>query len=160
MTDTMTKRKPQSTLVRSSFNLRLDRSFKRAFDVCAAFWGLVFLSPFFILIAVRLKREGPGPVFYRGPRMGKDERVFHILKFRSMHEEAASYKGPGVTAQDDPRITPLGRWLRDTKLNELPQLWNVLIGEMSMVGPRPEDIAIARAWPEEVRREILSVRPG
>ena len=160
MTDTMTKRKPQSTSVRSSFNPRLDRSFKRAFDVCAAFWGLIFLSPLFILIAVRLKREGPGPVIYRGPRMGRDERVFRILKFRSMHEEAINNEGPGVTAQDDPRITPLGRWLRDTKLNELPQLWNVLVGEMSMVGPRPEDIKIAKGWPEEVRREILSVRPG
>ena len=162
MTDIIAKRKPQPQLTsaRPSFNHRLDGSLKRAFDVCAAFWGMIFLSPLFILIALRLKREGPGPVFYRGPRMGKDERVFHILKFRSMHEEAASYEGPGVTAQDDPRITPLGRWLRDTKLNELPQLWNVLIGEMSMVGPRPEDVAIAKAWPEEVRREILAVRPG
>lgn len=160
MTDIIAKRKPHITKYRPSFNNRLDRFLKRAFDVCAAFCGLVFLSPFFILIAVRLKREGPGPVFYRGPRMGRDERVFRILKFRSMREEAASYEGPGVTAQDDPRITPFGHWLRDTKLNELPQLWNVLIGEMSMVGPRPEDIEIAKAWPEEVRREILSVRPG
>jgi lipopolysaccharide/colanic/teichoic acid biosynthesis glycosyltransferase len=160
MTDTMARTKPQSIEYRPSFSHRLDRFVKRTFDLCAAFWGLILLSPIFLLIAVWLKREGPGPVFYRGPRMGKDERVFQILKFRTMHEEAASYEGPGITAQDDPRITPLGRWLRDTKINELPQLWNVLIGEMSLVGPRPEDPEIAKTWPEEVRREVLSVRPG
>ena len=96
------------------------------------------------------RREGPGPVFYRGPRLGKNGRVFGILKFRTMYECPASYRGPRVTAQDDDRITPLGKWLRDTKLNELPQLWNVLVGEMSLVGPRPEDPEIVKTWPEGV----------
>ena len=83
-----------------------------------------------------------------------------MLKFRTMYERPSSYAGPPVTCQGDDRITPIGHWLRDTKINELPQLWNVLVGEMSLVGPRPEDIGIAMEWPEDVRVEILSVRPG
>jgi lipopolysaccharide/colanic/teichoic acid biosynthesis glycosyltransferase len=92
--------------------------------------------------------------------MGMNERIFQILKFRTMREEPASYAGPGITGHNDPRITPLGQWLRDTKLNELPQMWNVLKGEMSMVGPRPEIPEITQTWPAALRREILSVRPG
>ena len=92
--------------------------------------------------------------------MGKDQRPFKMLKFRTMYERPSSYEGPRVTCNGDERITPFGRWLRDTKINELPQLWNVLIGEMSLVGPRPEDVEIAKTWPDEVRKEILSVRPG
>jgi lipopolysaccharide/colanic/teichoic acid biosynthesis glycosyltransferase len=133
---------------------------KRLMDILAALCGLILLSPFFLIVGLLIKRDSPGPVFYRGARMGKDGRVFYILKFRTMRDEAASHAGPSVTAQDDPRITPFGKWLRDTKLNELPQLWNVLAGEMSLVGPRPEDPEIARTWPEAARREILSVRPG
>ncbi len=85
---------------------------------------------------------------------------FGILKFRTMYERAESYAGPRVTGKQDRRITPLGQWLRNTKLNELPQLWNVLIGEMSLVGPRPEDPEIVKTWPADARKEILSVRPG
>jgi lipopolysaccharide/colanic/teichoic acid biosynthesis glycosyltransferase len=133
---------------------------KRIFDVFMAFLGLLLLWPLFLLIAILIKRESPGPVLYRGLRMGKRGKVFSILKFRSMYERPESYNGPRVTAKDDDRITPLGRWLRDTKLNELPQLWNVLIGDMSLVGPRPEDPAIVATWPEDAREEILSVRPG
>jgi len=133
---------------------------KRLMDILAAALGLLVLSPFFGVIALLIKRDSPGQVFYRGPRMGKDGRVFKILKFRTMREEAASYAGPCITAKGDPRITPLGKWLRDSKLNELPQLWNVLVGEMSLVGPRPEVPEMAAAWPEAARAEILSVRPG
>lgn len=160
MADTMTKRNPQITLIRSSFHPRLDRLFKNLFDMWAAFLGLLLLSPVFCLLALLIKRESPGPVFYRGPRAGKGGKVFGILKLRTMYECRASYEGPAITAQDDGRVTPLGRWLRHTKLNELPQLWNVLRGEMSLVGPRPEDPEIANTWPEAARREILSMRPG
>jgi lipopolysaccharide/colanic/teichoic acid biosynthesis glycosyltransferase len=133
---------------------------KRAFDFSVALIGLIVLLPVFVLIAILIKRDSPGPVFYWGPRVGRRERPFRILKFRTMYERAASYLGPRVTCKDDGRITPFGGWLRETKLNELPQLWNVLIGEMSLVGPRPEDPEIAKGWPEDVRQEVLSVKPG
>jgi lipopolysaccharide/colanic/teichoic acid biosynthesis glycosyltransferase len=136
------------------------KAFKRVFDIIASAVGLLFLSPLFGLIATRIKRESPGPVFFRGVRMGKDGQVFKILKFRTMYESPESYTGPCITAKDDPRITPLGAWMRETKINELPQLWNVLRGEMSLVGPRPEEPEVAALWPEDARREILSVRPG
>ena len=133
---------------------------KRALDIVASALGLLFLAPVLALLALVIKRDSPGPVFYRGARMGRGDKPFLILKFRTMREDAASYSGPRLTAQDDERITPLGKWLRDTKLNELPQLWNVLKGEMSLVGPRPEDPELAVSWPPEVRAQVLSVRPG
>jgi lipopolysaccharide/colanic/teichoic acid biosynthesis glycosyltransferase len=133
---------------------------KRLFDILASALGLLLLSPLFGIIAWAIKRDSPGQVFYRGRRAGRSGKEFNILKFRSMREEAASYAGPPLTAEDDPRITPVGKWLRQAKLNELPQLWNVLKGEMSLVGPRPEDPQIVATWPEDLRKEILSVRPG
>jgi len=133
---------------------------KRLVDVVLSFFGLLLLSPVFLLISTAIRRDSDGPVFFRGRRVGRFGKEFDILKFRTMYETPASYGGPHVTSRDDPRITPLGRWLRHTKLNELPQLWNVLVGEMSFVGPRPEDPAIAAGWPEDLRQEVLSVRPG
>ncbi len=133
---------------------------KRGFDICVALLGLVVLAPVFFLIAIVIRLNSPGPAFYRGPRVGWQGKPFGILKFRTMYERPQSYQGPRVTANGDARITPLGKWLRDTKLNELPQLWNVLVGEMSLVGPRPEDPTFVATWPEEVKREILSMRPG
>ena len=133
---------------------------KRIFDIFASILGMLFLLPFFAFIAILIKREGSGPITYRGPRIGLGGKEFGILKFRTMYEDTESYNGPRVTAKDDKRITPIGKWLRNTKLNELPQLWNVLIGEMSLVGPRPEDPEIVKTWPQDARNEILSVRPG
>lgn len=141
-------------------NIWLTNFFKRLMDLFIAVPGMVLLAPLFLLLAVLIKRDSPGPVFYRGPRMGRNGQVFQIIKFRTMREEPASYAGPSITGRNDKRITPLGQWLRDTKLNELPQLWNVLVGEMSLVGPRPEVPDIAITWPESLQREILSVRPG
>jgi diguanylate cyclase (GGDEF)-like protein len=133
---------------------------KRSFDIIMSLIGLLFLTPLFVYIVAKIKRDSPGPAFYWGSRMGRNGKPFKILKFRTMYEDQRSYMGPSVTAQGDDRITPLGHWLRDTKINELPQLWNVLIGEMSLVGPRPEDVKIAETWPADVAKEILSVRPG
>jgi lipopolysaccharide/colanic/teichoic acid biosynthesis glycosyltransferase len=133
---------------------------KRAFDISASVIALLFLWPFYLLVALAIRRDSPGPIFYRGERTGRGGKPFKILKFRTMYEAPESYAGPKVTAHDDKRITPLGRWLRDTKLNELPQIWNILKGEMSWVGPRPEDPSIAKTWPTEVWRDVLSVRPG
>jgi lipopolysaccharide/colanic/teichoic acid biosynthesis glycosyltransferase len=140
--------------------MRLSNLAKRAFDIFVSFFALILLSPLFGILALAIKRDSPGPVFFRGTRVGRRGKPFKILKFRTMYETPKSYQGPKVTAQDDPRITKLGHWLRDTKLNELPQYWNVLVGEMSMVGPRPEDPSLAKTWPTGIRDEILSVRPG
>ena len=139
---------------------RLGDIFKRLFDVLASTIGMILLSPFFTLFAIRIKRDSPGPIFYRGSRMGRNGKPFKIYKFRTMYEDNESYKGPPITAEDDPRVTPVGRWLRDTKLNELPQLLNVFKGEMSLVGPRPEDPEVVAEWSPEARHEVLSVRPG
>jgi lipopolysaccharide/colanic/teichoic acid biosynthesis glycosyltransferase len=133
---------------------------KRAFDILASLMGLLILSPVFAVIAIFIKHDSPGPVYYRGQRMGRNGKSFRMLKFRSMYETPESYDGPAITGDGDTRITPFGEWLRKTKVNELPQLWNVFKGDMSIVGPRPEDVEIALGWPEEIRNEVLSVRPG
>ena len=133
---------------------------KRLGDILISVLVLILLSPLFLYIALRIKCDSPGPVFFKGDRMGRFGKPFKILKFRTMYEDDHSYNGAPVTAKDDDRITPFGKVLRDTKLNELPQFLNVLKGEMGIVGPRPEDLKIAQAWPEEVKAEVLSVRPG
>jgi lipopolysaccharide/colanic/teichoic acid biosynthesis glycosyltransferase len=144
----------------AQFNIQIGDMLKRLFDILVSLIVMVLFIPLFGLIAYAVKRDTPGPVFYRGSRIGRYGKIFYILKFRTMHETPESYSGPKVTAEDDPRVTPLGRWLRDTKLNELPQFWNVFKGEMSLVGPRPEDPEIAKTWPRDVWKEVLSVRPG
>jgi lipopolysaccharide/colanic/teichoic acid biosynthesis glycosyltransferase len=138
----------------------LQRFSKRAFDIAASLFGLIVLSPVFLYIAIRIKRDSPGPIYYRGERIGYKGKTFLIRKFRTMYECPDSYAGPRLTGNGDQRITPFGGLLRDTKLNELPNLINVFRGEMSFVGPRPEDPEIIAQWPDEVRTEILSVRPG
>ncbi len=139
---------------------RMDWALKCIFDFVVALLGLVCLAPIFLIIAWLIRRDSPGPIFYRGLRAGRTGKPFKILKFRTMYHSLESDQGPKVTAHGDERITPYGKWLRQTKINELPQLWNVLIGEMSLVGPRPEDVDIVDCWPEEIRKEFLSVRPG
>ena len=131
---------------------------KRAVDVAVAVCGLVVLSPVVAVFALLVKLDSPGPAFYRGPRVGKGGRPFRIWKLRTM-EIFADAVGPPLTAEDDPRITRLGHLLRRTRLDEVPQLVNVLVGEMSLVGPTAEHPTfVDRYTPEQ--RQVLSVRPG
>lgn len=150
--------KPISRLAK--INAGLNDIIKRLFDIVISAIVLLLSAPFFVLIAIAIKRGSPGPVLYRGLRIGRNGKPFRILKFRTMDETPQSYSGPRITAHDDSRITAIGRWLRDTKLNEFPQFWNVLKGDMSLVGPRPEDPEFAKTWPKGVWNEVLSVRPG
>ncbi|MGD8623721.1 MAG: undecaprenyl-phosphate glucose phosphotransferase [Anaerolineae bacterium] len=122
---------------------------KRTVDVVGSAVGLILLSPFLMLMAVAIKLDSPGPVFYAQERMGLDARSFWCLKFRSMRTDAEKH-GPGWTTEDDPRITRLGKWLRRLSIDELPQLINVLVGDMSLVGPRPE----RPVYVEQFRRSI------
>lgn len=132
--------------------------FKRAFDLIVAITGLLILAPLLLLLALFVKLTSPGPIFYRATRVGRCGQNFKLLKFRSMVVNADQI-GPAVTGALDARITPTGRVLRRTKLDELPQLFNVLRGEMSLVGPRPEDPRYVALYTDEQRR-ILDVRPG
>jgi len=131
---------------------------KRLFDIVFALLGLVLTLPLFAVIALLIKRDSEGPVFYRAPRVGKDGKPFKMLKFRTMVANADKIGGPS-TANDDPRITRVGRFLRRYKLDELPQLINVLKGEMSFVGPRPEVQQYVDMYTEE-EKAILTVKPG
>jgi lipopolysaccharide/colanic/teichoic acid biosynthesis glycosyltransferase len=131
---------------------------KRSFDILSATAGLILLSPVFALVACCIKWTSPGPVFFRQMRVGKDGRPFQILKFRSMSAEL-SQTGLNITVAGDARVTCIGKFLRRHKLDEFPQLWTVLRGEMSLVGPRPElPIYVAEYAPEQ--RIVLSVKPG
>lgn len=145
---------------RTSFSWKINRVAKRSIDIVVSFLGIVLLMPLFLLVAFLIRRDSDGPILFWCRRMGRYGQPFKMLKFRTMFERPSSYQGPPVTCDGDDRITPIGQWLRDTKINELPQLWNVLIGQMSLVGPRPEDVGIANKWPKDIRAEILSVRPG
>lgn len=132
---------------------------KRLFDLLFTIPGLILVFPLFLFIALWIKLDSPGPIFFRQERVGFGGRPFMILKFRTMVMNAESI-GPKVTSDGDPRITRSGRWLRKYKLDELPQLINVLKGEMSLVGPRPEVPEYVAHYPADVREQVLSVPPG
>ncbi len=114
-----------------------EKNIKRTIDVVASFITLIVLSPLFLILAIRVKTDSDGPVFYRQERIGLKERPFQIIKFRTMRNDAEE-DGPQLSSDDDPRVTKSGRIMRKYRLDELPQFWNVLKGEMSIVGPRPE----------------------
>lgn len=131
---------------------------KRTFDLVVSACGLVVLLPLLCLVALLVKWTSPGPVLFRQDRVGRGFRVFQILKFRSMVVDAPA-QGGQLTAGRDPRITPIGNLIRKTKIDELPQLWNVMVGDMSFVGPRPEVPRYVEAFHDDYE-EVLQVRPG
>ena len=136
-------------------------SLKRGIDIFASALALFILSPIFLILAIGVKLSSPGPVFFWQERIGKHGRPFRIVKFRSMYADAER-NGPQLSSTSDPRITPFGRWMRKTRMDELPQFWNVLKGEMSLVGPRPERQHFIDAIMEVAPhyRHLHKVRPG
>jgi len=134
------------------------RFLKRFFDFTLALIGLIILSPLLGIIALLIKLQDGGSVFFKQTRVGQNGKLFQIYKFRTMVENADKM-GPPITGGEDPRITKIGKFLRKYKLDELPQLINVLKGEMSFVGPRPEVPKYVKLFEEEYR-EILKVKPG
>ncbi len=131
---------------------------KRAVDVILSMIGALFLTPLWAVVALAIKLDSPGPVLHRAVRVGKNGEDFILYKLRTMTAEAAA-SGPGITRRGDPRITRFGRILRNLKLDETPQLINVMRGDMSLVGPRPEDPRYVMGYSPEQRR-VLTVRPG
>ena len=131
---------------------------KRLFDIFFSSIGFVILLPFFSIVAIFIKMESKGPVFFIQERIGKDLEPFSLFKFRTMTADA-DRKGPLVTASGDSRVTRTGKFLRKTKIDELPQLWNVIKGDMSLVGPRPEVETYVNKFKKDYS-EILKIRPG
>jgi len=145
------------------------RAGKRATDILGALLGLALASPLLLAVAILIRLDSPGPVFYWQQRVGRDGRLFRMLKFRSMYVDADARRaemfrlndadGPALKLRRDPRVTRVGRWIRRFSIDELPQLWNVLRGEMSLVGPRPLPLDEAAGLDGEASRR-LRVRPG
>ena len=148
---------PTGTTGGDRFNLYL-RCGKRCLDFLAAVIGLVVTSPLLLACAVAVRLDSREPVFFRQWRIGQHGWSFQVIKLRTMVHKP-DQKGLRVTTSGDPRITRVGRWLRRTKIDEIPQLFNVLWGEMSLVGPRPEVPEIVAAYSEEQRR-VLQLKPG
>ena len=132
---------------------------KRMIDILGSGFGLVILSPVFLWVVLKIKLDDGGPIFYKGRRVGKGGKLFKMYKFRTMVIGADKLGGPS-TAADDPRLTKIGLFLKKYQLDELSQLINVLKGEMSLVGPRPEVKMYADMMTAEEKNAILSVRPG
>jgi len=132
---------------------------KRLFDIAFALLALLLLAPLLLAVALWVRLDSSGPVFFRQQRVGLRGRLFGIVKFRTMHTGAEA-AGPQITVGQDARITRAGAWLRRAKVDELPQFLNVLRGDMSVVGPRPEVPRYVALYPQDVREAVLSVRPG
>ena len=140
----------------------VERGIKRAFDIVASLLGLIILSPAILYVYIRLRRQGDGPVIFRQERIGLHGHPFHILKFRTMRLDAEQDGVPQLAEKSDNRLTPVGRYLREHHLDEMPQLWNVLVGDMSFVGYRPE----RQHFIDQIMKEnsdyeqLYQIRPG
>ncbi len=135
---------------------------KRTFDIAFSAAALLLLAPLLAIAALIIKLESPGPVIFRSWRMGRHGKPFLMFKLRTMRHDAPSLRnqdGSCFVGRGDPRITRCGRWLREFSIDELPQFWNVLIGDMSLIGPRPDEVAEAAFYDDLFRRKLL-VRPG
>jgi lipopolysaccharide/colanic/teichoic acid biosynthesis glycosyltransferase len=133
--------------------------FKRSFDVVAAVIGLLVFGVPMLLVALWIRVDSPGPVFFRQERVGRHGKLFRIHKFRTMTVDAEQ-RGPQLTVGADARVTRVGRVLRANRLDELPQFFDVLAGDMSLVGPRPDVPRYVERWPADLRERVLAVRPG
>jgi lipopolysaccharide/colanic/teichoic acid biosynthesis glycosyltransferase len=133
--------------------------FKRSFDVAAALIGLLLFGLPMALVALWIRLDSPGPVFFRQERVGRHGKLFRIHKFRTMTVDAEQ-RGPQLTVGADARVTRVGRMLRANRLDELPQFFDVLAGDMSLVGPRPDVPRYVERWPADLRERVLAVRPG
>jgi len=134
--------------------------FKRASDLVSSLIALIILSPLLIPIVIGLRMTGEGYIFYLQERVGYKNRHFNIYKFATMLKNSVNMKGGLITTKNDPRITPMGGFLRKSKINELPQLLNILFGHMSVVGPRPVMQKSFDQYPEDVQKVIYNVKPG
>lgn len=137
------------------------RFVKRAFDVCSCSVALVLLAIPMAVIALKIHRESPGPAIYAQRRVGLNGKVFNLYKFRSMYQDA-EVRGAQWAKDEDPRVTPLGRFLRNKRLDEIPQFWNVVKGDMSLIGPRPERPAFHEVFCERIHgwEQRVMVKPG
>ena len=133
---------------------------KRSLDVVLSFLALVVLAPFLLPVVVILKFTGEGEVFYIQERAGRGGNSFGLYKFATMLKNSPNIGAGEITVRGDPRVLPFGQFLRKTKLNELPQLWNIFIGDMSVVGPRPMVLNTYAHYPEEAREKLNTIKPG
>jgi exopolysaccharide biosynthesis polyprenyl glycosylphosphotransferase len=139
-----------------------EKKLKRIFDLIVSFLILIVSSPVIIVTSIAIKIDSKGPMFFKQERMGQDGKVFNILKFRSMIKDAEKYTGPVWSQKDDPRVTRVGRLVRKLRIDEIPQMYNVLKGQMSIVGPRPERPYFVEKLSQEIPyyKRRLKVRPG
>ena len=133
---------------------------KRFLDIVLSFLALVVLAPFLLPVIVILRLTGEGEVFYIQQRAGRGGNSFGLYKFATMLKNSPNFGAGEITVREDPRVLPFGKFLRKTKINELPQLWNIFIGDMSVVGPRPMVLNTYAHYPEAVRQKLDTIRPG
>ena len=133
---------------------------QRVFDVAFSLIALIMLSPIFLIIMIVLRITGEGEIFFLQERVGKEKKMIKLFKFATMMKNSEKIGTGTVTVKNDPRVLPFGKFLRKSKINELPQLFNVLKGDMSVIGPRPQTIRCFDAFPQSSQDKIIKVRPG